>query len=191
MTQEKTLTPEQEYQREYYRTNKAKRKRELRERWHNDPAFRRAEQERARKRRGELRAEKASDRFREMIEEKRKVMKTTRPPRLVMVGTGAPVEVYTTGSLGREVGRNARAIRAWLHKGVLPGATAYIGGSAYFSKRFCLAVFRACERLYFLDGRGDRQVLKRLVREELTKDSISYVPRGQDDNSDRAVLDNA
>ena len=188
---EETLTPEQEYQREYYRTNKTKRKRALSERWHNDPAFRRQEQARARKRRGELRAEKAPGRFREMISEKRKVMKATRPPRLVLTGEDAPVEVYTTGSLGREVGRSARAIRAWLHRGVLPGATAYIGGSAYFSRRYCVAVFEACERLYYLDGRGDRQVLKRLVREELSSKRISYVPHGQEDNSDRVVLDNA
>ena len=191
MTQaQNALTPEQVYQRDYYQEHKAKRKRELSERWRNDPTFRREEQARAQKRRGELRAEKAGVRFREMIEEEQQKMVPTVVPHFIHTGEDEPVEVFTTGSLGREVGRSARSIRAWLHCGVLPGPSAWIKGSAYFSRRDGRAVYKACERLYYLDGRGDRRVLKRLVREELAREQISYVLRGQC-NTDRVVVDTA
>lgn len=178
------LTAEQAYQAEYYQQHRDERTKTLRERWQDDPVFRAREQERAKKRRGELRAQRAGRRFEQMVDEKRAKGDATRPPRFVML-RGEPVQVWTSGSLGREVGRSPRAIRGWLRDGVLPGATAYIGDAAFFARDFCEAVWRACKRIYYLDGRGDKQVLKRIIREELAAGRVSYVPQGGDNEKDR------
>jgi len=191
MSDKSHSTTEQEYQRDYYKKNKVNRTKALKERWANDAAFRETERERNQKRRGQLRAEKAGWRFHAMIHERRKRLEPTRPPRWVLIGSGPAQQVWTTGSLGREVGRSGKAIRSWLREGVLPGATVYIGGSSFFSRRFCDAVYRACERLFYLDGRGDRLVLKRLVREELAKTNTGFVPPGGDNSEDRVVINNA
>jgi len=68
MSNKKRLTSEQQYQRDYYQENKEQRSMDLSDRWHNDPAFKRAEQERAQRRRGVMRAEKAQGRFEAMVE---------------------------------------------------------------------------------------------------------------------------
>jgi hypothetical protein len=177
---------EQEYQRRYYQEHRQERTKLLRERWRHDPEYRAREQERAKKRRGELRAQRAAERFEQMIERKQAAGGVTRPPRFVML-RGQPVQVWTSGSLGREVGRSPRAIRGWLRDGVLPGATAYIGEAAFFSRDFCEAVWRACKRIYYLDGRGDKQVLKRIIREELAAGRVSYVPPNGDNEQDRVT----
>lgn len=180
------LTPDQRYQQDYYRQHRDKRTKRLRERWKNDPSFRQRERDRAKKRRGELRAERAPDRFERMVAEKLAKAEPTRPPRFVLIN-GKEVQVWTSGSLGREVGRSPRAIRGWLREGVLPGATAYIGDAAFFERIFCAAIWRACKRIYYLDGRGDKQVLKRIIREELAKDCVTYVPPGGNNETDRVV----
>ncbi len=179
-------TQEQEYQRTYYQEHRDDRSRAGRERWRDDPVYRANEQERARRRRGELRAKRAGLRFEQMVSAKQAVAGPTRPPRFVML-RGKPVQVWTSGSLGREVGRSPRAIRGWLRDGVLPGATAYIGEAAFFERDFCAAVWRACQRIYYLDGRGDKQVLKRIIREELAAGQVSYVPPNGDNERDRYV----
>lgn len=173
-------TREQRYQAEYYQLNKAKRTRRNKRRWREDPEYRRREQERLAKRRAFERAEKASDRFQAMIEERRDREEVTKLPRFIVIRKRL-VQVWSTGDLGREVGRSPRAVRMWLNKGVLPGATVFIKGAAWFSRVFCMAVHRACERLYYLNGRGKRTVLARLVREELVAARISYVPVDGDD----------
>ena len=180
----KKLTAEQEYQRDYYRRNKKLRTSQLRDKWKNDPRWKEQEQERARERRGRLRAGKAQERFEEMIEEKRDAGERTRPPRPALIN-GEAVQVWTTGSLGREVGRSARAVRGWLRDGILPGATVFVDDAAFFSRRFCQAVYKACERLYYLNGRGEHKVLKRLIREELAEEAISFVPLGGNNESGR------
>jgi hypothetical protein len=177
---------EANYQREYYAEHKKKIRARCHEQWRNDPLWRAGEQERARRRRGELRAQRAADRFAAMVLDKQLNEPVTRPPRFIML-RGAPVQVWTSGSLGREVGRSPRAIRGWLREGVLPGATAYIGEAAFFAHDFCSAVWRACKRIYYLDGRGDKQVLKRIIREELAAGRVIYVPPNGDNERDRLV----
>lgn len=174
---EKKLTSEQEYQRDYYRENKDARSKELSERWHNDPVFRDKERDRNKKRRALIRAPRAPNRLKEMIEERRAEHVATRPPRFAVVGGrvkgdriigGKVVQVWNTGSLSRELGRTPRAVQAWIRRGELPGATCFTrDGRAWFSERFAEAVLRACAKLYFLNGRGDRKVLCRLINEEL------------------------
>ncbi len=184
MTKKKKMTAEQEYQHDYYLRNKKKRTKTLKEAWKNDPRWRASEQERARERRGRLRSAKAGPRFEQMIKERRAAAERTRPPRFVLINR-QDVQVWTSGSLGREVGRSPRTVRGWLRDGTLPGATAYVDGAAFFSHRFCQAVYLACERLYYLNGRGEHLVLKRLIREELAKEGISFVTLGADNETGR------
>jgi len=182
-----------EYQATYYQEHKTERTEKLRDKWHNDPVWQQRERERAKKRRALIRAEKADGRFDQMIVERRQEMTPTRPPRFIVIGGklkgdrivgGEIVQVWTTGSAGREVGRTARAIRSWLThpkhaKRALPGASCFTkDGAAWFTWAFAEAVRCACERLYYLNGRGDRKVLRRLVIEELAEAGITYVPTG-------------
>ena len=168
---------DREYQRQYYEEHQAERSEHNRWRWENDPEYKRREIERSRKRRALKRAEKASDRFQEMVESKRGDLTTTEVPRPIILNR-RKVWVYTTGSLGREVGRSPRVIREWLNEGVLPGASTFVKGAALFTVKYGEAVRRACERLYYLDGRGCKRVLKRLIHEELFKGKISFIPLG-------------
>lgn len=173
-------TAEQQYQAEYYEANKTKRRKKLKHKWKTDPAFREQERQRNKKRRALLRAEKAAGRFEQMVAEKREQAEQTKPPRFIEID-GEVVQVWTTGSLGREVGRSARAVRTWMRRGDLPGASVFTrDGAAWFTREFCEAVREACKRLYYLNGRGDRKVLRRLIAEELESASISYVPFGKE-----------
>lgn len=175
------LTPEQVYQARYYTKNRKKLRKKSSDKWHTDPKWRANEQARAQRRRGELRAERAHVRFETMVAEKRERAGPTRPPRFMarFQGDKSPPQVWTSGDLGREIGRSPRAVRGWVREGVLPGASVFVGGVAFFARDFCEAVYLACERLYYLDGRGDKRVLKRLIMEELAAKSISYVPYGK------------
>jgi hypothetical protein len=171
-------TPEQEYQSEYYQTHKSERTANLRQKWQDDPVFRQKERERNKRRRALIRAEKAKGRFEAMVESKREQAEPTKPPRFIEI-EGEHVQVWTAGSLGREIGRSARAVRTWIRRGDLPGASVFTrDGAAWFTREFCRAVRTACERLYYLNGRGDRRVLRRLIMEELVAAGISYVPFG-------------
>lgn len=185
MNNDETLTREQEYQRQYYQDNLEERRRYAQDRWRNNREYQQREIQRAKDRRALARAAKASDRFKAMVEERRAEGAETRPPLLTRV-EGENVEVYTTGSLGREVGRSDRAIRMWLRDGTLPGATVFATvrndesgrdvRRAYFSKRFCAAVYKACEELFYLNGRGEKKVLKRLIMKQLHEADITFVP---------------
>jgi hypothetical protein len=175
-------TSEQAYQQAYYEAHKAERTKKLRRQWREDPVFRRKERERNRSRRALLRAERAGARFADMVEARRKDKAATKPPRFITID-GEVKQVWTTGSLGREVGRTARAIRTWMRRGDLPGASAFTrDGAAWFTLEFCQAVYRACERLYYLNGRGDRKVLRRLIMEELATAGVTFIPYGSEDS---------
>jgi len=174
------VTPEErerDYQADYYqRVQKTRR----RGKWHQDSDYREKEQERARRRRALKRAETADDRFDAMVAEKKAMMSRTQAPRDVWID-GRPVRCYSSGSLGREIGREARTIRLWLDNTYLPGASAFLGidkPDSYFSEAFCEAVKRACRRLYKLDARFPRDKLRGLVLEELAAARVSYVPVG-------------
>jgi len=174
------MTPEereQQYQAEYYqRVTKDKR----RGRWNRDTDYREKEQDRARDRRALKRAATADARFDAMVADKKTQASRTQAPRDVWI-KGHPVRCYSSGSLGREIGREGRTIRLWLDANYLPGATAFFGSekpNAYFSARFCAAVKRACRRLYRLDARFPRNKLRGLVLEELAGADESYVPVG-------------
>lgn len=177
---------ERDYQKDYYDEHRDERSRKNRWMWNNDPEYRRNEIARSQRRRAQRRAETASDRFKQMVEGKRTDPAPTKPPRIAVVKSRR-VWVYTTGSLGREIGRSARVVREWLNEGVLPGASTFVSGVAYFSKPYCEAVYSACERLYYLDGRGSKRVLKRLIREELAQAKVSFVPLGGHNEMDRTT----
>ena len=109
----------------------------------------------------------------------------TQVPRDVWVGKQA-VLCYSSGSLARESGREARTICLWLSLRILPGATAFFAvdtkPDAYFSVEFCAAVKLACRRLYRLDARFPRSKLRGLVLEELACAKESYIPVGGTDD---------
>lgn len=175
------MSAEQSYQQEYYEAHKDERSEKLKRLWADDPVFRQKEKARNAKRRALVRAEKAKGRFEQMVEEKRHEAAPTKPPRFMMVD-GEVKQVWTTGSLGREVGRSARAVRTWMRRGHLPGASVFTrDGAAWFTREFCEAVRKACKRLYYLNGRGDRRVLRRLIVEELAEAGVSYVPFGSEE----------
>ena len=183
-------TSEKEYQQEYYEAHKEERTAKLARLWRDDPAFRKKERDRNKRRRALIRAEKAKDRFDEMVESKRGDAAQTKPPRFVMID-GECKPVWTTGSLGREVGRSARAVRTWMRRGDLPGASVFTrDGAAWFTREFCEAVRRACERLYYFNGRGDRRVLRRLITEELAEAKVSYVQFGDESAEQRVTASN-
>lgn len=169
------LTEEQRYQRDYYRKHRKKRSKKHKERWRKDREYREREIQRQREKRAEARKATASERFEQRVEEKRQAEKPTRKPRLADVN-GRRVFVYGTGSLAREVGREDATIRAWLAQDVLPGASVWIARRAHFTVEFSQAVRNACKRLYEEDGRGNLDILAQLVRAELRKADVSYVP---------------
>jgi len=191
---------ERNYQADYYqRVTKAKR----RGRWDTDTEYKEKEQERARRRRALERANTADKRFDEMIAMKKARAQArlvergfkhgpTLAPRDVWID-GVPVRCYSSGSLAREIGREARTIRLWLSESVLPGATAFFApttrSDAYFSVNYCAAIKRACRRLYHLDARFPRAKLRGLVLEELALVGESYIPVGGADK-DRVWLGN-
>jgi hypothetical protein len=168
---------ERDYQADYYqRVQKGRRK----GKWHRNSDYREKEQERARRRRALKRAETADERFDAMVADKKAQRSRTQAPRDVWID-GRPVRCYSSGSLAREIGREARTIRLWLDSTYLPGASAFLGTGkpdSYFSEAFCGAVKRACRRLYRLDARFPRDKLRGLVLEELAAAGVSYVPVG-------------
>jgi hypothetical protein len=183
------LSPEEKerlYQHKYYQNHRGDRLKNAALRWKTDADYRKRELERKKNQRALGRAETAIERFMRMVEEKRKSAKPTRKPRRVEID-GKTVDVHTTGALAREIGRDSGTVRKWLADGTLPGCTVLIGGKCWFSESFAKAVFAACKALYFLDGRGERMMLHRLILEELEKAGESYVPRGGAE-SDRVRL---
>ena len=191
MSTDETLTKEQKYQRDYYQDHAEERRQYAKDRWENDREYREREIQRSSDRRALERAEKGRKRFKAMVEKRKAEDPDTRCPLKTEID-GEPVWVYTTGELAREVGRSPRAIRAWLREGALPGATIWIKGRAYFSERFCKAVYAACEELFLLDGRGDKKVLKVLIIKALRKEGITYVTyEHRGDNSVRVRADDA
>lgn len=168
---------ERQYQHDYYKRRRKKLLAERRHRWRTDPSYRERETERARKARAIKRSESAEERFESKVEEKKDLERVPRRGRLVEID-GKREWTYTTGSLGAYIGREPNTIRAWMDQGVLPGASIFIGNSRRFTRGFCDAVRAACRRLYFISGRGERSVLRRLIMEELERAGESYVPKG-------------
>jgi len=168
---------ERQYQAEYYQRVQKDRRRG---KWHRNSDYREKEQERARRKRAIKRAETADDRFDAMVAEKKALMSKTQAPRDVWI-RGKAIRCYSSGALGREIGREARTVRLWLDNTYLPGASAFLGTNkpdAYFSVGFCAATKMACRRLYRLDARFSRDKLRGLVLEELAKAGESYIPVG-------------
>lgn len=168
---------ERHYQADYYQRVQKERRRG---KWHRNTDYREKEQERASRRRALKRAETADERFDAMVAAKKSRRSRTQAPRDVWID-GHPVRCYSSGSLAREIGREARTIRLWLDSTYLPGASAFLGTEkpdAYFSEAFSEAIKRACRRLYRLDARFPRDKLRGLVLEELAVAGESYVPVG-------------
>lgn len=173
-TPDEKLTPEQRYQRDYYKKKREERSARHRERWTTDEEYRQREVERQRQKRQEAREAVADVRFKERVESKRRAAKPTRRPKFVELGNGKRVYVYGTGSMAREVGREDATIRAWLASGILPGASIWIGRRAHFTPEFIQAVRGACKQMLTEDGRGDNDRLKALVLEALKAGNIHY-----------------
>lgn len=173
-TPDEELTPEQLYQRNYYREKKAERAKAHAERWAKDKEYREREIQRQRDKRQEEREAVALERFNARVEEKRAKAKLTRRPKFVELSTGERTYVYGTGSMAREVGREDATIRSWLVNGILPGASIWIGRRAHFTPEFIGAVRDACKRMLCEDGRGDNDRFTELVCEALESAQIHY-----------------
>lgn len=173
-TPDDELTPTQLYHRKYYQERADSRAEAHRARWERDEEYRQREIERQRAKRQEAREEAAPKRFARSVSAKRKAAKPTRRPKYVEVD-GERCYVYGTGTFARELGKEDATIRVWLKSGILPGCTIWIGKRAHFSETFMRAVRQAVKELYTIDGRGNLDVLKRLVVEQFKADGVSFV----------------
>lgn len=154
------------YQANYYQINAETRLASASRKWQRDRKYRRREMDRKKDSRAITRSRTAEERFLAMVADKAANPSKHRHPRWAEIN-GERVEVYSTGFLGEAVGRDTSTMRMWLNEGVLPGASVVLDGSNWFSKGFITAVFEACRKLYYFDGRGERATLKRLVLEQL------------------------
>jgi hypothetical protein len=198
MTKPKTEKPADEtakdevpYSRTYYLKTRKDRLAEHRKKWKADPDFRKAALDRAKEERAAVRASKAQDKFQAMIERakgdlekhNKKLKRQRKRPyglrKVSLTGKAADlVEVYPSGTFATAIGRKTDTIRDWIKAKVLPGASIFLGGKAYFTERFIQAVYRACEQLYFKDGNGRLEILRALVLTELANARESYIPAG-------------
>lgn len=176
-TPDEDLTPEQRYQREYYRKRKEERSKQHKERWAKDDDYRQREVERQRRKRQEAREAVADKRFKSRVKAKRKERKPTRRPKFVELATGERCYVYGTGSMAREVGREDATIRSWLAAGILPGASIWIGRRAHFTPEFISAVRSASKRMLMEDGRGNNERFGALVLEALREAEVHFEPK--------------
>jgi hypothetical protein len=101
-----------------------------------------------------------------------------RVHRFVALPDGGEGWVYSVGVLAAKIGRSAPTLRFWLENDILPGCTYAFARRCYFSLPFMEAVLAAQKRVYQLNGQGRRDMLSRLIREELTNAGESWVPRG-------------
>ena len=176
-----------DYQRKYYVEVVKPRRR--RNRYADvDPVQRERAKARELKRSAISRARVAYDRFTGRIRAHRKLINNSAASARVTLIDGAPTVCYSSDTLGREIGREGRIVHMWLREGVLPGATVWVTQRhhpveakrhmrAYFSREFCESVYRACTDLFYIDGRGSKTVLKRLVQAELRNRKVGYVTR--------------
>jgi hypothetical protein len=162
------------YQAEYYQRNADDRLTEAKTKWKSDPAYRKRETDRKKDSRAVERGKTAEDRFLKMVATKAANPSKHRNPRWAEIN-GTRVEVYSTGYLGEAVGRDTSTMRMWLNEGVLPGCSVVLDGANWFSKGYIAAVFNACRKLYYFDGRGERGTLKRLIREQLEQAGEKWV----------------
>jgi len=87
--------------------------------------------------------------------------------------------VVSTRYLADRVGRTQSTVRVWLNEGVLPGCSIVFGHKYYFTLTYVDVIVRAVKRLYREDGNGSRDVLKRIILEELKANgNVSWVPVG-------------
>jgi len=172
----------------WYQQNKEERNAARRARYAEDQKHRSSILEAARSRRPEERKSKARGKFEDLVIENRdKVgnldLTTARRgrkghPRYAKLSNGWVGWVHSTRTLALMVGRRPCTIARWVDAGVLPGSTARFGRRYFFSKKFMQAVRRACKRLFYEDGNGSRDLLSQLIREELTRDGLSWLPPG-------------
>lgn len=198
-----------QYQHDYYLKTRKDRLKAHRERWNEDPEFRKAALDRAKEERATVRGAKAHAKFQAMIdranadEEKKRADQEKRAVKAKRKGLRGPhgprrqpyglrklsltgkaddlVEFYPSGTFALTIGRKTETIRDWLKAKVLPGASAFFGGKAYFTESFIQAVYRACESLYFKDGNGRLEILRDLIMRELALASESYVAPGSEE----------
>jgi len=172
------FSKERRYQHGRYLETRKTRLAHAKERWASDPEYRLRESERAKDKRAEARAASASERFSTSVAAVKAQAPKTRAPRIVTVD-GHEVWVYSSGHLAVEVGRCPMTIREWLDDGVLPGATIRDGSGRYwFSSAFISACARAVIEVLRRDARGKRDILRRLMLDELERAKVSYVPLG-------------
>jgi hypothetical protein len=194
-----------DYQRKYYLSTRKDRLKAHRQRWDTDEEFRKSALDRAKEERASVRAAKAHAKFAAMIE-KARADEETRKRKQAERGARRPrsargprkprerpyglrkvslsgraddlVEIYPGGTFATAIGRKTETIRDWLKASVLPGASIFLGGKAYYTESFIQAVYRACEALYFKDGNGRLDILRKLIMRELSLAGESYVAPG-------------
>lgn len=177
------MDDEQRYQAEYYRDHAKKRSKARAKKWREDADYRAREINRMRERRAAERKRRGADKFEQMVAERREEeadnSKPHRRARIVTVGKQR-VWVWGTSKLAAAVGKTEATIRAWLASGVLPGCSVWMGrrggqrARPHFSKAFIAAVEDACRQLYVEAGRGDLDVLRRLVLYSLSEHGLVY-----------------
>jgi len=173
---------ERRYQHGRYLETRKTRLDRAKERWASDPEYRLRESERAKDKRASARAASAGERFTASVAAVKAQAPKTRAPRMATVD-GREVWVYSSGHLAVEVGRCPMTVREWLDEGVLPGATVRDGSGRYwFSSAFISAVARATVEVLRRDARGKRDILRRLMLDELEAARVSYVPLGGDES---------
>jgi hypothetical protein len=106
-----------EYQHEYYRQNKERFARKKRERYANDPEYRRMIREASER----YRDKKKEETIRLIAEGKLKPRGKTGPrkPTIVMIG-GIDVPAYTITTFANRVGRSINTVNKWISIGTIP-----------------------------------------------------------------------
>lgn len=180
----------------WYENNKDERNARRRKKYDEDDEHRQKVLDGCKRRRPKIRRSKARAKFQAKLDEakeretQRKLEQSDEEsedrggggrkglPRLMRIA-GKDMWIHTSHRLALGCGRGQSTIRAWLAQDVLPGVTLCIKDCYYFSDNFILAVRAACRRIYAVDGNGSRDVLARLIREELMKRECSWVPPGE------------
>lgn len=168
-----------EYHKRYWQENKDRISQRRKERYKNDPEYRKRHLEQTQKSRKRKREEEAERRLERdlKLSEKRHKGEPLPKPRLMKIA-GKAVACYSTSALSRYIGRSNETIRRWLTLGVLPGVS-YVddSGHYWFTKTYCETMRKCVEQMYHLPrqrkgGHGDTEVLKELVKEEFKKAKV-------------------
>lgn len=158
------------YFQNYYKKNKSKLSKKRRNRYNNDPAYRKQHLKNTAKAREQRRLAEADNKLKRDLQksEDRFAGESLPKPRLMEIG-GKPATCHTTLALVRFLGRSLETMRRWLTEGVIPGVS-YVddGGDYWFTEKYCTVLRDCLKEMYKRprgrkSGHGDTEVLKGLV----------------------------